>query len=308
MNFLLVVVGATAVGKTDLAIRLAQHLDTDIISADARQFYREMNIGTAKPSTEELGLAKHHFINSHSIENQYNAGLFEKEVLDLLEILFREKNVVVMVGGSGMYVKAVCEGLDTMPTILPATRNMLQQELSEHGLAYLLAELQGKDPDYYNIVDKANPQRILRALEVIRSTQQPYSSFRKGEQSVAANPRNFCTIKIGLERPREELYARIDSRVDKMIAEGLLDEVKELEPYKSLNALQTVGYKEIFDFLEGRQDWQETLRLLKRNTRHYAKRQLTWFGKDAEIAWFAPEQFEEIMMFVKNKLEKNQKN
>ncbi|TAH22176.1 MAG: tRNA (adenosine(37)-N6)-dimethylallyltransferase MiaA [Cytophagales bacterium] len=308
MNFLLVVVGATAVGKTDLAIRLAQHIGTDIISADARQFYKEMSIGTAKPTAEELGLVKHHFIDSHSIEDQYNAGLFEKEVLGLLETLFREKKMVVLVGGSGMYVKAVCEGLDTMPTVLPETRNILQQEFDEYGLTHLLAELESKDPDYYQTVDRANPQRILRALEVIRSTQQPYSSFRKGEQALNPNPRNFCTIKIGLARPREELYARIDSRVDKMIAEGLLDEVRNLTPFKNLNALQTVGYKEIFDFLDGTQDWQETLRLLKRNTRHYAKRQLTWFGKDSEIAWFAPHQFEDIIEYVKNKLEKNQKN
>jgi len=305
MNFLLVIVGATAVGKTDLAIRLAQHFDTEIISADSRQFYREMSIGTAKPTAEELSLVKHHFVNSHSIENEYNAGLFEKDVLNLLEVLFAKKRLVIMVGGAGMYVKAVCEGLDIMPTILPDMRATLQQELDAHGLEALLAELQSKDPAYYQTVDKANPQRILRALEVIRSTQQPYSSFRKSEQALKQNSRNFYTIKIGLERPREELYERIDSRMDKMLEEGLLEEVKNLMPFSHLNALQTVGYKEIFDFLAGGQNWQETVQLLKQNSRHYAKRQLTWFGKDAAIEWFAPRQFEQIIAHIKNKLEKN---
>jgi len=305
MNFLLVIVGATAVGKTDLAIRLAQHFDTEIISADSRQFYREMSIGTAKPTAEELCLVKHHFVNSHSIENEYNAGLFEKDVLNLLEVLFAKKRLVIMVGGAGMYVKAVCEGLDIMPTILPDMRATLQQELDAHGLEALLAELHSKDPAYYQTVDKANPQRILRALEVIRSTQQPYSSFRKSEQALKQNSRNFYTIKIGLERPREELYERIDSRMDKMLEEGLLEEVKNLMPFSHLNALQTVGYKEIFDFLAGGQNWQETVQLLKQNSRHYAKRQLTWFGKDAAIEWFAPRQFEQVIAHIKNKLEKN---
>jgi tRNA dimethylallyltransferase len=309
-NFLIVIVGATAVGKTDLAIRLAQYFDTQIISADSRQCYQEMNIGTAKPNKEELSLVRHHFINSHSIQNEYNAGLFEKDVLQLLGLLFAKKQIVVMVGGSGMYVKAVCEGLDAMPTINTDSRAILQKEFDLYGLSYLLGELKSKDPDYYASVDKANPQRIMRALEVIRATNLPYSSFRKNSSQMAANnkkQRDFQMIKIGLERPREELYARIDSRMDKMLEEGLLNEAKNLYPFRQLNALQTVGYKEIFDFIEEKQDWAETVRLLKRNSRHYAKRQLTWFGADEQIRWFAAHQFEEILAYIKNKLEKNQK-
>ncbi len=309
-NFLIVVVGATAVGKTDLAIRLSQYFDTEIISADSRQCYQEMTIGTAKPSKEELSLVRHHFINSHSIENEYNAGLFEKDVLRLLAILFPKKQIVVMVGGSGMYVKAVCEGLDYMPTVNNDSRAILQQELDLHGLNYLLDELKSKDPDYYASVDKANPQRIIRALEVIRATNLPYSSFRKNSRQVEASSkeqRDFQLIKIGLERPREELYGRIDERMDKMLEEGLVDEVKKLYPFRELNALQTVGYKEIFGFIEKKQDWAETVRLLKRNSRHYAKRQLTWFRADEQIEWFEAHQFEEIIAYIKNKLEKKSK-
>lgn len=308
-NFLIVIVGATAVGKTDLAIRLAQYFDTEIISADSRQCYQEMNIGTAKPSEEELSLVRHHFINSHSIQNEYNAGLFEKDVLQLLAVLFAKKQIAVMVGGSGMYVKAVCEGLDAMPTINTDSRAILQEELDLYGLDYLLDELKSKDPDYYASVDKANPQRIIRALEVIRATNLPYSSFRKNNKQVEASKeqRDFQLIKIGLERPREELYARIDERMDKMLEEGLLNEVKNLYSFRQLNALQTVGYKEIFDFIEEKQDWAETVRLLKRNSRHYAKRQLTWFRADEQIQWFAAHQFEDIVAYIKNKLEKNQK-
>ncbi len=311
MNFLVVLVGATAVGKTDLAIRLAQYFDTEIISADSRQCYKEMNIGTAKPSEKELSLVKHHFINSHSIEEDYNAGLFEKDVLFLLDSLFAQKRIAIMVGGSGMYVKAVCEGLDMMPAIETNLREALQEELIINGLDYLLEELKNKDPNYYEIVDKANPQRIIRALEIIRTTHLPYSSFRKNnkqKEHLSKKQRNFQLIKIGLERPREELYARIDWRMDKMLEEGLLNEVKNLHAFRHLNALQTVGYKEIFDFLDAKQDWKETVRLLKRNSRHYAKRQLTWFGADKEIEWFLAEQFEEIITHLKNKLEKNEKN
>lgn len=308
-NFLIVIVGATAVGKTDLAIRLAQYFDTEIISADSRQCYQEMNIGTAKPSKEELSLVRHHFVNSHSIQTEYNAGLFEKDVLQLLPILFAQKQAVVMVGGSGMYVKAVCEGLDDMPTIHSDSRAILQKELDLYGLNYLLDELKSKDSVYYESVDKANPQRIMRALEVIRATNLPYSSFRKNNRQEASNKkqRDFQCIKIGLERPREELYARIDKRMDTMLEEGLLNEAENMYPFCQLNALQTVGYKEIFDFIEKRQDWAETVRLLKRNSRHYAKRQLTWFRADEQIQWFAANQFEEILAYIKNKLEKKSK-
>ncbi len=309
MNYLVVIIGATAVGKTDLAIRLAQYLATEIISADSRQFYREMNIGTAKPLPEELNLIKHHFINSHSIENEYNAGQFEKDVLNLLQEIFKKKSIAIMVGGSGLYIKAVCEGLDQMPEIEPAMRETLQSDLKENGLDFLLNELKDKDLDYYNIVDKANPQRILRALEVIRTTGLPYSTFRLADSSKAkTNLRDFQIIKIGLERPREELYARIDARMDKMLKDGLLNEVKNLYQFRGINALQTVGYKEIFDFLDNQYDWAETVRLLKRNSRRYAKRQQTWFGRDEQICWFQPDEFDRIISYLKNKLEKNAKN
>lgn len=307
MNYLIVIVGATAVGKTDLAIRLAQELGTEIISADSRQFYKEMNIGTAKPTEAELALVKHHFINSHHIENEYNAGQFEKDVLALLDLFFKKHQTVVMVGGSGLYIRAVCEGFDPMPEIEEAVRESLQTELEQEGLEKLLEELKEKDADYYAKVDKANPQRILRALEVMRSTGKPYSSFRKKEQSsddMQRNPRNlgFKIIKIGIDRPREELYARIDLRMDKMLKEGLLEEAKKLYAYKHINALQTVGYQEIFDFIDSKQDWTETVRLLKRNSRRYAKRQLTWFRREAGITWFVGGEWHKVIDFIKQNI------
>jgi tRNA dimethylallyltransferase len=309
MNYLVVIVGATAVGKTDLAIRLALYFDTEIISADSRQFYKEMNIGTAKPSPEELNLVKHYFIDSHSIENEYNAGQFEKDVLNLLGEIFKKKSIAIMVGGTGLYIKAVCEGLDPMPEIEPTMRQDLQLTLKEQGLDRLLEELKTKDLAYYEIVDKANPYRILRALEVIRTTGLPYSAFRRADRSkVKTDVRDFQIIKIGLARDRAELYARIDARMDKMLEDGLLEEVKKLYEFKNLNSLQTVGYKEIFDFLDEKQDWAETVRLMKRNSRHYAKRQATWFGRDQQIHWFQPAAFDQITTYLKNKLEKNTKN
>lgn len=309
MNYLIVIVGATAVGKTDLAIRLAQELGTEIISADSRQFYKEMNIGTAKPTPDELALVRHHFINSHHIENEYNAGRFEKDVLELLPVLFKKHKAVIMVGGSGLYIRAVCEGFDQMPDIEEGIRETLQEDLAQKGLAKLLEELNEQDSEYYEKVDKANPQRVLRALEVIRSIGKTYSSFRKREKQTHSDnnfsmQRNldFQIIKIGIDRPREELYARIDLRMDKMLEEGLLDEAKNLYPFKHINALQTVGYQEIFDYIDQKQDWTETVRLLKRNSRHYAKRQLTWFRRDAEITWFVAGAWDKIMDFVKQKL------
>lgn len=278
---LIVVVGATAVGKTDFCIRLAQNLETVIISADSRQFYREMNIGTAKPSQEELAAVPHYFINSHSITTEYNAGQYEKDVLELLEKLFLQYDNVIMTGGSGLYINAVCNGMDEMPDIPETLRQELNQRFETEGLEKLVQELTVLDAVYAAQVDKANPQRVIRALEVCLASGQPYSSFRT-KQAVT---RPFNIIKLGLNRQREELYARIDARMDKMIAEGLLEEAKSLYAYRQHNALQTVGYKEIFDYLEGQYDWAECVRLLKRNTRHYAKRQLTWFRRDESILW-----------------------
>jgi tRNA dimethylallyltransferase len=278
---LIVVVGATAVGKTEFCIKLAQKLQTVIISADSRQFYCEMSIGTAKPSQEELAIVPHYCINTQSIRNEYNAGEYEKDVLALLETLFQTYDKVILTGGSGLYIQAICNGMDNMPQVPPSLRTSLNQRIEQEGLEVLLAELAILDPEYYQKVDKANPQRIVRALEICLASGKPYSSFRV--QQTAKRP--FEILKIGLQRERAELYARIDARIDKMIAEGLLEEVKSLQAYRNHNALQTVGYKEIFDFLDQQYDWQECVRLLKRNSRHYAKRQLTWFGKDTQIQW-----------------------
>lgn len=297
--------GATAVGKTAMAIRLAQYFDTEIISADSRQFYIEMNIGTAKPSSEELKAVKHHFINSHHIDNEYNAGQFEKDAIAILAEIFQRKKLAILVGGSGLYVKALCEGFDAMPEVAPTIRKSLQEEFATKGLAPLLKELEEKDLIYYQSVDKSNPQRILRALEVIRATHLPYSSFRRQESNENQVYRPFQIIKIGLDRPREELYQRIEERMDMMIADGLLEEVKKLYPYKHLNAMQTVGYQEIIDFLDGKYDWEEAVRLLKRNSRRYAKRQLTWFRKDTQIQWFSPNSFDKIVAYIQKSMHKD---
>ncbi|WP_242917065.1 tRNA (adenosine(37)-N6)-dimethylallyltransferase MiaA [Pontibacter liquoris] len=292
---LIVVVGPTAVGKTALCVQLARHYHTEIISADSRQFYREMLIGTAKPTPEEQQGIRHHFVDSHSIAQEYSAGMYEQDVLALLQQLFTRHDVVILTGGSGLYVQAVLEGMDDMPDAAPEVRQKLTALLAEQGLAPLLAQLQERDPAYFAQVDQANPQRVMRALEVCLSSGQPYSSFRKKEKQA----RPFQTIKIGLTRDRAELYQRIDQRMDQMLAQGLLEEAKNLYPSRRHNALQTVGYKELFDFLEGAYGWEEAVRLLKRNSRRYAKRQLTWFNKDAGYTWFHPGQWEEIIQFIK---------
>ncbi len=292
---LIVIVGATAVGKTACCIQLAKKLKTVIISADSRQFYREMTIGTAKPSEEELAIVQHYFINSHSITQEYNAGQYEKDVLALLETLFLSYDDVILTGGSGLYINAVCQGMDNMPEIPENLRATLQDRFEKEGLESLVAELAKLDPSYYNQVDKANSQRVIRALEVCLASGKTYSSFRIKDTHL----RPFEIIKIGLERERTELYARIDARMDIMLAQGLLDEVKNLISYRQHNALQTVGYKEIFEFWDKQYDWEECLRLLKRNTRHYAKRQLTWFRKDKEIIWFDANDVDKILEFIK---------
>jgi len=276
------IVGPTAVGKTKLAIALAQAFDTEIISADSRQFYREMTIGTAKPSEAELQQAKHHFIDTHSVEQYYSAGEFEREALIKLDDLFQTRHSVISVGGSGLYLKALWQGLDEMPEVKEGVREQLNEAFQEKGLAPLLIELQQKDPHYFEQVDRHNHQRVIRALEVIRSTDAPFSSFRLNQPKLA---RSYLNVKIGLEMEREELYTRIDDRMDAMIAAGLFEEAERLYPYKHMNALQTVGYKEIFDFMEGKYDREEAVRLLKRNSRRYAKRQITWFKADPEIRW-----------------------
>ncbi|OJJ18323.1 tRNA (adenosine(37)-N6)-dimethylallyltransferase MiaA [marine bacterium AO1-C] len=297
---LLVVLGPTAVGKTELCIRLAQHFDTEIVSADSRQFYREMAIGTAKPTPEEQAEAPHHFIDSHSITQNYNVGDYEKDALACLDEIFSRKNFAILTGGSGLYLQVVTDGMDDMPEVNPEIRERLMQQVETEGLENLLTQLEQLDPDYYAKVDKANPHRVVRALEVCLSTGKSFSSFRK--QTKAERP--FDILKIGLERDREELYERINERVDIMLAEGLLEEVKGLYDYKDHQALQTVGYKEIFDHMDGQYDWEEAIRLLKRNTRRYAKRQMTWFRRDEEIHWFSPKELEEIVMWIEGKVHK----
>ncbi|WP_162427254.1 tRNA (adenosine(37)-N6)-dimethylallyltransferase MiaA [Pontibacter pudoricolor] len=297
-KFVVIVVGPTAVGKTDLCVNLAAHFNTEVVSADSRQFYKEMQIGTAKPTIEEQKGIPHHFVNSHSIAEEYNAGAYEQDALLLLNTLFKEHDVVIVTGGSGLYVRALCEGMDEMPETDPGIRASLTAILEAEGLAPLLAQLEELDPAYFNQVDKANPQRVIRALEICLSSGQPYSSFRKSDKAT----RPFQTIKIGLTRDRQELYNRIDQRMDQMLQQGLPEEAKALYPFRTHNALQTVGYKEIFDYLEGKYDWEEAVRLLKRNSRRYAKRQLTWFTKHPdEYTWFHPQQWEEIVDFIVGK-------
>lgn len=283
MKTLLVICGPTASGKTELAISKAKEFSTEIISADSRQFYKELTIGTAKPSEAQLKEVKHHFIDSHSITETFTAGKFETAALDLLDKLFRERDTVILVGGSGLYINAVVNGFDPMPEISEPVRKGLQELYEEQGITGLQELLKEKDPDYFAQVDLKNPQRLIRALEVSLSGR-PYSELRKGASGLRRE-RPFEVQKLAIDIPREKLYERIDARVDKMMKQGLLDEVKRLVDYKEHNALNTVGYSELFEFLEGKINLEEAVRLIKRNTRHYAKRQLTWFRRDEEIKW-----------------------
>lgn len=280
---LICVVGPTAIGKTALAIALANAFDTEIISADSRQFFKEMTIGTAVPSTEELAQAKHHFIQNKSIHEFYSVGDFERDVLELLEGLFKTHPVVIMVGGSGLYVDAITKGLDDFPEVSETVREELNKAYQTGGLEPLQEELKTKDPDYYQEVDLNNPQRVIRALEVIRSSGKPFSGFRKNKKA----ERGFRSLYIGLEAPRQTIYERINRRVDLMMKGGLLEEAKALLPYKDLNALQTVGYRELFDYFEGKCSLEEAIEAIKRNTRRFAKRQGTWYRKNPQIHWFA---------------------
>jgi tRNA dimethylallyltransferase len=278
---LIVIAGPTAVGKTAISIKLAQELKTEIISADSRQFYREMSIGTAKPNTEELSLAKHHFIDSNSITDNFTVGDFEKQALILLDELFRTHNYVIITGGSGLFIQAVTQGFDELPVAGPIIRTRLNQELTENGIQYLQEKLKTADPIYYSQVDLNNPQRLIRALEVFEATGKPFSFYRKA----SINKRPFESIKIVLNLPREVLYERINQRVDVMISQGLVEEVRSLLQQRHLNALNTVGYSEMFDYFDGKTDLDTAISLIKQNTRRFAKRQLTWFRKDKEIKW-----------------------
>lgn len=289
---LIAIVGPTAVGKTALSIKLAEKLHTEIVSADSRQFYREMEIGTAKPSKEELKKVPQHFINSLYIDDDYSVGNYETDALQCLEELFKTHDKVLLTGGSGLFVKAVCEGLDKLPSGNKEIREHYENLFKEKGLEPLQIELLDKDRSYFDTVDKKNPRRLIRALEVINLTGKPYSEFRQRKPG----KRNFEVVKIGLNMDKEILRKRIDQRVDEMLATGWLQECKELYPYRHLNSLKTVGYTELFDFIEGKTDWETTVTNIKTNTWHYAKRQLTWFKKDKEVKWFTKE--EEVMKFL----------
>ena len=287
-KFLITIVGPTAIGKTALSISLAQHFNCDILSCDSRQFFKEMNIGTAVPSLEELALAKHHFIQNKSIFDTYNVGDFEKEAIAKLDELFLTNNLVILVGGSGLYVDAILKGFDTFPEISPDIRKTIQSNYEKLGIAYLQKQLQELDPTYFqklaleNPQTLQNPQRMMRFVEVCLGSGAPYSSFLNQKQ----NSRNFTPILIGLEAERTVIYDRINQRVDSMMNQGLLAEAKELFLYKELNALQTVGYRELFSFFEGEFTLEFAIEEIKKNTRRFSKRQLTWFKRNEESIWF----------------------
>jgi len=282
MNYLITIVGATAIGKTALSIKLAQHFNTEIISSDSRQFYKEMNIGTAVPSSEELNAAKHHFIQNRSIFDNYSVGQFEKDALQKLDTLFLKNNIVIMVGGSGLYTNAVINGLDYFPEVAPEIRNELNSKLQKNGILELQNQLKELDPESFATLEIENPHRLIRALEICIGTGKKYSTFKNKPKT----PRNFTPIKIGLFADRAIMYNRINQRVDIMLQKGLLDEVKKLYPHKNLNALQTVGYKELFGYLDGNYSMDEAIEEIKKNTRRFAKRQVTWNKKDQTINWF----------------------
>tara|TARA_Y100000815_G_scaffold271964_1_gene299754 strand:- start:1282 stop:2190 length:909 start_codon:yes stop_codon:yes gene_type:complete len=297
-NYLITVVGPTAIGKTALGIRLANYFNTEVISADSRQFFKEMSIGTAVPSKEELTMAKHHFIQNISIHDKYNVGMFERESITKLNELFEQKQAVVMVGGSGLYVDAVIKGLDDFPPVKPDIRANLTEKLNTDGIESLQQLLKNLDPDHYSNIDLNNTQRLIRALEVCLSSGKSYSSFLAKNNTT----RNFKTIKIGLHAEREIIYDRINKRVDIMMQNGLEAEARSLFELKELNALQTVGYRELFEYFEGKLSQEEAIAEIKKNTRRFAKRQLTWFRRDQTINWFDYETpSEEIIEMIKEK-------
>lgn len=278
----IIISGPTAVGKTAMAVALALKYKTSIISADSRQCYKELTIGVAKPSKEELALVHHYFINSHSIQDEITAAGFEKYALKAVEEIFDKNDLAIMVGGTGLYIKAFCEGLDAIPPVDPSIREAIIQQYEEKGILWLQQVLKEKDPQYFETGEIQNPQRMMRALEVMQSTGHSILHFQKGDKVV----RNFNIIKIGITLPREVLYSRINLRVENMLEEGLLDEVKGLITFKQLNALQTVGYSELFDYFDGNCTREAAIDAIKKNTRHYAKRQETWFRKDTSIKSF----------------------
>lgn len=298
-KYLIVIEGPTASGKTALGIALAQHFNAEILSCDSRQFFKEMTIGTAKPDAEELAAVVHHFVNCLSIEEAYNIGDFERDVLLFLDAYYQQNNIAIMVGGSGLYIRAVCEGIDVYPEVDQGIRLALNQELETKGIETLQEELAELDPVYHSTVDLSNPHRLIRALEVCRGTGEPFSSFQ-GKRKIV---RPFEIIKIGIDWDRAKLYGRINRRVDLMMDAGLLEEAKLLYPKRHLNALQTVGYREFFDHFDGKLTLKEATELVKRNTRRYAKRQLTWLRKEKDLHWIkAGTAIGEVVAWVETQL------
>jgi len=292
----IVIAGPTAVGKTAVSIALAQHFKTSIISADSRQCFKELHIGVAKPSPEQLQLVKHYFIGSHSITEDMNAGIFEQYALGAVNEIFAEHDIAIMVGGTGLYIRAFCEGMDEIPATDMDVRAQINNHYNKEGLAWLQNEIKVKDPQWYTWGEIQNPQRIMRALEVVEQTGKSILSFQKEKKVI----RDFKIIKIGLTLPRQVLYQQINHRTDEMMRSGLEAEVRALMPYSGLNALQTVGYREIFEYLNGQVDLPSAVESIKKNTRHYAKRQLTWFNKDESIQWFSPLDFNQLINYFKN--------
>lgn len=294
MKKLIVILGPTGVGKTSLCLHIAKEYNVPVINADSRQMFKELPIGTAAPTTKEQEQAKHYFVGNLTVDKYYNASMFENDVLSLLEILFKQQDIALMSGGSMMYIDAVCNGIDDIPTVDTQIRQRLKERYEQEGLESIIQELRQLDPEYYNIVDKKNHKRVIHALEICLSTGKAYSSFRHNVRKT----RPFQIIKIGLTRNREELYSRIDQRVDEMISNGLLKEAANMYPQRTLNALNTVGYKELFDYIDGKTDLQEAIFKIKSNTHKYCRKQLTWFKRDPEIKWFTPENVEEIINYI----------
>ena len=291
---LIVITGPTAVGKTALCLDIAQHFGIPIINADSRQIYKELKIGTASPTAEQLAKVKHYFVGSLSLNDYYSASLFEQQTMEILEREFAKSDYALMAGGSMMYIDAVCDGIDDIPTVDDKTRETLKARLAVEGLEPLVEELKRLDPEYYEIVDKQNPRRVVHGLEICLMTGKTYTSFRKREKK----QRPFNIVKIGLNREREELYNRINQRVDQMMAEGLLEEAKSLYPMRHMNALNTVGYKEMFAYLDGTWTLEEAVERIKGNTRRYARKQLTWYKKDEQIRWFHPNEKDKIISYI----------
>lgn len=295
MHTLIVLIGPTGVGKTELSLRLAEHFQTSIVSADSRQLYAELKIGTAAPTPKQLNRVPHHLVGTLHLSDYYSAAQYEQEAMEVLSQLFTQKEVVILTGGSMMYVDAICKGIDDIPTVDAETRQLMLQRYEEEGLEQLCSELRILDPEYYKIVDLKNHKRVIHALEICYMTGQTYTSFRTKEKK----NRPFRIIKIGLIRDREELYQRINQRVDQMIEDGLIEEAKSVLPYRNLNSLNTVGYKEIFKYLDGEWELPFALEKIKQNSRIYSRKQMTWFKRDEEIKWFHPDQEQEILEYLK---------